>query len=79
MARVSSVVKELREAKNLVTMAYVTLERAAATQDQPRQFARQTAVVALMVLADDLGDSIQEVIDNDVVRSDDGDAPGDVG
>jgi hypothetical protein len=79
MARVSSVVKELREAKNLVTMAYATLERAAATQEGPRQFERQTAIVALMALADDLGDSIQEVIWNGVVHDNDGDAAGDVG
>lgn len=79
MARVSGVKKELNEAKNLVTMAYATLERAAETQDTPRQFDRQTAIVALMALADDLIFSIQEVIDNDVVRSDDGDVAGDVG
>lgn len=79
MARVSNVVKELIEAKNLITMAYATLERAAETQEDPRQFYRQTAIVALMALADDLMFSIQEVIDNDVVRSNDGDAAGDVG
>jgi len=79
MARVSGVKKELNEAKNLVTMAYATLERAAATQDGPRQFERQTAIVALMALADDLGDSIQEVIWNGVVCSDAGDVAGDVG
>jgi len=78
MARVSTCAKELREAKNLVVMAYMTLERAAATQESPRQFARQTAIVALMALADDLGDSIQEVIDNDV-RNSNGDVAGDVG
>jgi len=78
MARVSTCAKELREAHNLVTMTYLTLERAAATQDSPRQFAKQTAIVALMTLADDLGDSIQEVIDNDV-RNSDGDVAGDVG
>jgi len=71
--------KELHEAKNLVVMAYHTLERAAQAQDKPRQFERQTAIVALMALADDLGDSIMEVIANDLVRSDDGNAPGDVG
>jgi hypothetical protein len=78
MAKVSSCVKELREAQNLVTMAYLTLERAAQTQDSPRQFGRQTAIVALMALADDLGDSIMEVIANDV-RNSDGDVAGDVG
>ena len=79
MGRVSGVVRELNEAKNLVAMAYVTLERAANTQDGPRQFDRQTAIVALMALADDLGDSIQEVIENGVVRRDDGDVAGAVG
>ena len=79
MAKVSNVVKELIEAKNLVGMAYLTLERAAHTQDAPRQFSRQTAIVALMALADDLGDSIQEVIENGVVRSNDGDDARDVG
>jgi hypothetical protein len=59
-------------------MAYMTLERAAATQESPRQFAKQTAIVALMALADDLSDSIQEVLDNDV-RNSDGDVAGDVG
>jgi len=78
MARVSSVIKELIEAKNLVTMAYVTLERAAKTQEKPAQFARQTAIVALMALADDLVDSIQEVLTNDV-RHTNGDVAGDVG
>ena len=70
--------KELNEAKNLVTMAYHTLERAAQAQDKPRQFERQTAIVALMALADDLAESILEVIENDV-RNSDGDVAGDVG
>jgi len=79
MAKVSGVRRELQEARNLVTMAYMTLERAAKTQEGPRQFERQTAIVALMALADDLGDSIQEVIWNGVVHDDGGDAAGDVG
>jgi hypothetical protein len=78
MAKVSSCMKELREAHNLVIMTYLTLERAAATQDSPRQFAKQTAIVALMALADDLSDSIMEVIANDV-RNSDGNVAGDVG
>jgi hypothetical protein len=71
--------KELIEAKNLVTMAYTTMERAAQAQDKPNQFERQTAIVALMALADDLCDSIMEVIAANDVRNSDGDVAGDVG
>lgn len=70
--------KELREARNLVIMTYATLERAR-SYIPARQRERQLAVTSLLVTCEQFEEQIMGALEYGVVRSDDGDAAGDVG